>query len=529
MDELTLRREASARPGSRDETGVGTAVLDCQSRLHLLAELTEQLVRDHELTSGSIIWSGAIARVTGYTPRELQVADARAWEEMIHPEDRAHVLRALEASEHDGRSFEVEYRLRRKDGSYVYVEDRGAFLRDASGKTEHILAVIVDVTRRRETQQQLVQAQKMEAIGRLAGGIAHDFNNIVSVIVGYSEQALRRLDSGSTAIRPVTQTLEAANHAAALTRQLMTFARKEALRPVVVDPNQAVRDVEGMLRRLIGEDIALNIELDSALERVVFDLGRFEHVLLNLATNARDAMPSGGTLTLKTMNVDAGDRETRSRVLLQVRDTGHGMEEEVRERVFEPFYTTKAKGSGTGLGLATVHDIVRRNGGAITVESAVGLGTTFSVSLPSAAEGQVAAVASTTARGTGGNETILLVEDEIGLLQVMKEGLEREGYTVLAAPGSQTALDLARRRKGAIDLLLTDVIMPGMSGCELASCLVAERHGLRTLYMSGYTADVMERKGLPIEGMELLSKPFTQSRLHERIRHVLDGPRWDVD
>jgi CheY-like chemotaxis protein len=282
-----------------------------------------------------------------------------------------------------------------------------------------------------------------------------------------------------------------------------------------------------MVRRLVGEDVALEIELDPELENVVVDPGQIEQVLMNLAANARDAMPGGGTLMLKTANVQIETEEedapaTRGRVLLRVTDTGQGMPPEVVPHIFEPFFTTKPEDRGTGLGLATVSGIVQQSGGTIRVESAVGVGTTFSIYLPPAVQESRVAVAPPRAARTGGSETILLVEDDVALLEILKETLEHQGYTVLAAPDGQQALDLSRRCEGTIDLVVTDVVMPGMSGYELVSQLVVERPGLRALYVSGYTADFIARKGLRIEKTDLLPKPFAEDVLRERIRALLD-------
>jgi signal transduction histidine kinase/ActR/RegA family two-component response regulator len=404
-------------------------------------------------------------------------------------------------------------------------EPDASFL-DHSNRVARALGSIADVGERRELEQQLLQARKMEAIGRLAGGVAHDFNNIINIIICYAEQALRQCGPEAAPAHQLRQILEASGRAAALTRQLLAFARKENVHPVSASLNSLVMDVQGMLRRLIGEDIALELDLDPQLAKVVVDPGQIGQLLMNLAANARDAMPGGGTLTLTTANAAAqaandGRSAAKGRVLLRASDTGHGMPAEVMSHVFEPFFTTKPKGQGTGLGLAMIHEVVRQSGGVIEVESAVGVGTTFSIYLPATAGADTAPVERGPTRA-GGSETILLVEDDAGLLEIMKDGLEDKGYEVLAAAGGQEAIDLSRKHTGTIDLLLTDVIMPGMSGHELASRLVVERPPLRTLYLSGYTPDFITRKGLPVDGMDLLPKPFTENALQDRIRQVLD-------
>jgi two-component system cell cycle sensor histidine kinase/response regulator CckA len=513
-------------PTLGDRGPAAHGLLDGEDRLRLLAELAGQVAYDLDPASGHICWEGAIAQLTGYTAKDLQGVDAEAWQTMIHPDDRLARAKALAQAEEERCSYDVEYRVRGKNGSYRRVEDRGVFLHDESGRVARVLGSLMDVSRRWELEQQLVQAQKMEAVGQLAGGVAHDFNNIVGIIMCYAEQALRHgpnaPESGA-----LKQILKASGRAAALTRQLLAFSRKEIPSPVVVNLNGLLKDDQTMLRRLIGEDIALEIKLDPELENVVVDPGQIEQVLMNLAANARDAMPGGGRLMLKTANVrmetDEGDPSAMTgRVLLQVTDTGHGMQPEVVRHIFEPFFTTKPEGRGTGLGLATVNGIVQQGGGAICVESAVGVGTTFSIYFPPAVQESRVAVAPPRAARTGGTETILLVEDEAALLEILKETLEHQGYTVLAAPGGQQALDLARRCEGTIDLVVTDVVMPGMSGYELVSQLVVERPGLRVLYVSGYTADFIARKGLRIEETDLLPKPFAEDVLQERIRALLD-------
>jgi CheY-like chemotaxis protein len=371
----------------------------------------------------------------------------------------------------------------------------------------------------------------MESVGRLAGGVAHDFNNIINIIIAYSERALRQCGPDATEVRSLEQILKAAERAASLTRQLLAFARKEVVRPQAVSLNGLIKEIESMLRRLLGEDVALETDLDPSLENVLADPGQIHQVLMNLVANARDAMPGGGRLTIKTASVaahgDDASPDARRRVLLRVSDDGHGMPPEVLRRVFEPFFTTKA--DGTGLGLATVHGIVRQAGGAIKVESASGAGTTFTISFPPAMEETVAKGVSEAS--AGGRETILLVEDDAVLLQIMKEGLELKGYTILAAEDGEEAIDLSRKHAGDIELLLTDVIMPGMSGHELARRLLVERPRLRALFISGYTADFIARRNLRVEEMDLLAKPFSDEVLQARIRAVLDqsgaeaGPR----
>jgi two-component system cell cycle sensor histidine kinase/response regulator CckA len=502
---------------------------DCKQCFRRLAEVAGQLVYDWDAVSGRIEWGGAVSDVTGYTSAEIEHVNAEAWQEMIHPDDRSAAACARAEALRAAQSYCLEYRVRRKDDAYVYVEDHGVLLRNDAGEVVRILGLLTNVSERRELEQQLAQARKMEAVGQLAGGVAHDFNNIVSIIMCCAEQALRLCAPEAPEGAPLRQILKASTRAAALTRQLLAFSRKGTASPVVANLNNVVKESHSMLRRLIGEDIALVLDLDPELEQTLVDPGQIQQVLLNLAVNARDAMPAGGKLTLQTANVrvetEGDDPSTAKRVLLRVADTGHGMSPEIRSHVFEPFFTTKPEGQGTGLGLATVHSIVQQSGGTIELESTVGVGTTFSIYFAPSQGTAVVPVAAEAPVSAGGSETILLVEDEAELLQILKAGLERRGYTVLAASCGKDALDLSRGHAETIDLVVADVIMPGMSGYELVTQLLSERRGLSALYLSGHTADFMARKGLHIEGTDLLVKPFTDAALQERIRRILDRTR----
>ena len=383
-------------------------------------------------------------------------------------------------------------------------------------------------------EAQLLQAQKMEAIGHLAGGIAHDFNNLLSVINGYSDLALAAMRPGEPLRHELQQIHETGLRAAELTRQLLAFSRKQVLRPEVLDLNQVVRGMARMLRRLIGERIELVITLADDLSRVMADKGQLEQVILNLAINARDAMPGGGRLCIETANVEAGGSEAaQRRVLLAVRDTGVGMSGEVLSHLFEPFFTTKETGKGTGLGLATVYGIVRQSGGDIWVESEPGRGAVFRIHLPPASEGEQAPGASRPGTAQGGTETVLVVEDEEAIRLLAGRMLASAGYRVLSAAGGEEALALAerflsprpaeRRDPQRIDLLLTDVVMPGLGGRETAERLLARLPGMKVLYMSGYTDGTLGPGGLPEHGARLLPKPFGLAELTAAVREALDG------
>jgi len=384
---------------------------------------------------------------------------------------------------------------------------------------------------RLQLEERLRHSQKMEAIGRLAGGVAHDFNNLLTVIAGYADAALRTTDPDRRS-RELNEIVRASDRAAALTRQLLAFSRKQVLQSRVIDLNEIVRGIEPLLRPLIGEPIALSVALAPAPVLTKADPGQIEQVVVNLAVNARDAMPQGGTLELATGSVVLGkhrdgepaDLEPGAYVTLTVRDTGVGISPELQAQVFEPFFTTKASGKGTGLGLATVYGIVKQSGGSIGVESRPGGGTTFRVFLPAAdepAERESPRGATGGERRAAGRETVLLVEDSEGVRTLVQKALERDGYTVLPAGDAEEAVRLLAS-SGTIDLLLTDVVLPGVNGRELARKAAADRPGLRVLYMSGYPAEIIGPDASA--GVSFIGKPFTAAGIASKVRNTLDGP-----
>jgi len=406
-------------------------------------------------------------------------------------------------------------------------------VRNADRQVHYYETFVRDVTEQRRLQQQLVQSQKMEAVGRLAGGIAHDFNNLLTVITTYCDLLLEDLAREDPKRDDVEQVRKAADGAAALTRQLLAFSRQQVLEPKVLNMSAVVSGVEKMLRRVIGEDVDLATALDPDVGSVKADVGQLEQVLMNLAVNARDAMPTGGKLTIEITNAEhdpdyAREQEAeavRRFVMLAVSDTGIGMDEATKARIFEPFFTTKEPGKGTGLGLATVYGIVKQSGGFIWVYSELGRGTTFKIYLPrvdAAAEGVAATTRSDLPRGT---ETVLLVEDAAAVRAVTRHVLERQGYAVLEASHGAAALELAANHAGPIHLLLTDVIMPGLSGRQVADRLTALRPDTQVLYASGYTDDAVVRHGVLESGIAYLQKPFTTESLARKVREVLDRPK----
>jgi PAS domain S-box-containing protein len=491
----------------------------------------------------AVIGMDAQGRVVSWNPRAEAIFGWSAGEAVGHqlaeliipPRHReAHtegLARFLETGEGPVIGRRIELSALRRDGSEFPVELTITVLKE--GDAPLFSAFVADITERKHLQAQLLQSQKMDSVGRLAGGVAHDFNNLLGVITGYGELLKQRIPDEPQLKRYVSDILKAAERAAGLTRQLLAFSRKQVLQPLVLDLNAVVGEMEKMLRRLIGEDIQLVTVFDDRLRRVQADPGQIEQVLMNLAVNARDAMPRGGRLTIETANVDLDAGYARSRpgvkpgphVMLAVSDTGHGMDAEVLGHVFEPFFTTKERGKGTGLGLATVHGIVKQSGGHIFVYSEPEHGTTFKVYLPRLEEAET--VLETTpaleASPQRGSETILLVEDEESLRSIVREILEASGYTVIEARHAGHALEIAEGRPAPIQLLITDVVMPGMSGSELVMRLAASHAETRALYMSGYTDDAVVLHGVLAADVAFLQKPFTAEALVRKVREVIDG------
>jgi len=438
----------------------------------------------------------------------------------------------------DGQTLTgVEFPGVRRDGSPVDLSLSMGPLRDALGRVSGLMALMGDVTQRKLTEQQneqlkdqLRQSQKMEAVGRLAGGVAHDFNNLLTAIAGYAE-LLQGLDQPGEQRRTYAdEILKSAHRAASLTRQLLAFSRRQVLQPRVLDLNEVVSGMEGLLRRLIGEHIEFSAARKPDLWSVRADQNQLEQVILNLAVNARDAMPDGGNLTIETRNVrlgqDYSDGHGRVRtgphVLLAVSDTGCGMDAETRSHLFEPFFTTKEKGRGTGLGLATVYGIVKQSGGDIWVYSEPGRGTTFKIYLPALEATPDPRKAETTRRRpASGTETILLVEDAEVVRRLLHEILVRYGYKVLMAREGEEAIRASREFDGTIDLIVTDVVMPRMGGRELAARLLEERPAIKVLYMSGYTGEAVSKHGILDPGSAFLEKPFSPDALARKVRAIL--------
>jgi two-component system, cell cycle sensor histidine kinase and response regulator CckA len=472
--------------------------------------------------------SPSVERTLGYLPEEL---DGTIVFELVHPDDTTGAwLRMSQVLTEPGSTRPSLIRLRHRDRSWRMFEAVGTAMFD-DPLVRGIVVTARDVTDRIRLEEELRQTQKMEAIGRLAGGVAHDFNNLITAITGYAGFILERLEPGDPSHLDAQAIAEAAERAARLTRQLLSFSRRQVLEVQSLDLNEIVAGMELMLRRLIGEQIEFVTVLDADLGPVRADPGQIEQVILNLALNARDAMAGGGALTIETRNVDADSVRGSARtgvggdahLLLAVSDTGPGIDEQTREHLFEPFYTTK--GEGTGLGLATVYGIVEQAGGFIEVESVPGRGSTFGVHLPVDREPlERFKPQAAEPRRESANETILIVEDEDLVRALARRVLEHNGYRVLEASSPLAALTLSSGHEGPIDLLLTDVVMPGMSGKRLAEQLVATRPQLRTLFMSGYSDDAIAEHG--VEGawadVDFIAKPFAVEHLVEKVREALD-------
>ena len=500
-----------------------TTIVDVTAhrRVEHAARESEQRMRELANVLDEVFWltdpekretfylSPAFERVWGRARADMY-RDARQWLEAVHPDDRARVLADVVPAPTAPR--EIEFRIVRPDGSERWIHNKSFPVRDETGNVVRIAGVAADITERRQLQAELQQAQKLESLGRLAGGVAHDFNNLLVVISTNASILREDLPDGETRVM-MGEIEDAAARASGLTRQLLAFSRKQVIQPVVLDLNATVADTRKMLRRMIGDDVVLETSLDPDLSRVHIDSGQLVQVLMNLAVNARDAMPRGGRLTIET-------RQRGDAVTLTVRDTGAGMTPEICARIFEPFFTTKEAGKGTGMGLAVVHGIVEQAGGRIEVETAPGAGTTFRIVLP-ATSLPVTATQSCAAipRGT---ESVLVVDDDEHLRQAALRALRTSGYQTREAKDGASALAMIAAHP--VDLLVTDVVMPGMSGRELAEAAKQSCPELRVLYMSGYTDDSVVRHGVSEGSLELIEKPFRLQAFATKVREVLDAP-----
>jgi two-component system, cell cycle sensor histidine kinase and response regulator CckA len=504
-------------------------LLQREELFRLITENAADMIAVVDSNGRRLYNSPSYQKILGYTDQELKSTNAL---DQVHAEDTEKVLKAAAEARRTGLGTALEYRMRHKDGSWRVLESKASTV-VTEGQVEKLVIVNRDVTERKHLEEQFRQSQKMEAVGRLSGGMAHDFNNLLGVIIGYGEVVQEGTPAESPLRQCVDEMLKASHRAAALTRQLLAFSRQQVMDPHVLDLNVVVKDMEKMLKRLIGEDIQLKTDLDPALASIKADQGQLEQVIMNLAVNARDAMPKGGEVKLTTSNFHMDEAFVRrypypvvagDYILLTVADTGIGMDATTRARVFEPFFTTKEKGKGTGLGLSMVYGVVKQSGGYIDVLSEPEAGATFNIYLPKAEHHPEAQrLKDEISDPLHGTETLLLVEDEVSLRKLSRHLLELCGYQVLEAESGADALARSAEHDGVIHLLLTDVVMPGMSGRTLADELAKQRSDICVLYMSGYTGQTVGEHGVLAEGSFFLPKPFTRETLARKVREALDG------
>ena len=470
----------------------------------------------------------ALIAMLGYESVEEVLALDPKSDVFLDPSEQARVMGEFQRG---ARLDNVEVRWKRKDGSAITVRLSGRVVNSPEETAEVVEIIAEDITERRVLENQFRQAQKMEAVGRLAGGVAHDFNNLLMVISGYTEVLLEHTRKSNPLYPKIEAIHQATDRATTLTRQLLAFSRKQLLELKVVDLNIIVEDMERLLRPLIGENIELQTQLAPDLGRTRADAGQIEQVIMNLVVNSKDAMPNGGKITIQSANARLNNEDVRREysyiqpglyVVLSVTDTGDGMDKETQLRIFEPFFTTKEKGKGTGLGLSTVYGIIKQSGGYVLVESEPRQGTTFRIYLPRVEDAlePVGAVGASSSQ-SGGSETVLLVEDEESVRQLVRETLESKGYKVLEADNGEAALQIVAGYSGNIDILITDVVMPGMSGRELSARLCASCPQTKVLYLSGYTEDAIVHEGVLDPDTAFLQKPFTLQMLVRKVREVL--------
>jgi len=542
----TLRTEGVSEPIVRgmaqdvtERMRAGKALREITRRLQLAATSAGLGIWEWDIQRNALHWDDRMFELYGI-PRDTSLKGVERWKKCLHPDDFDAAMEASQAAIRGEKEYDPEFRVLLPDGRVRSLQANAIVIRDADGKALRMIGINSDITDRNNAevekeklQSQLQQAMKMEAVGRLAGGIAHDFNNLLTAIIGNVSLAMMKLSPSDPSAGMLGEAKKASERAARLTQQLLAFSRKQIIEPKILDLNDLIAGLKTMLARLIGENIELRAIPGVDLGLVKVDPGQIEQILMNLAVNARDAMPDGGKLIIETSNadLDAGycarhpDASPGRFVMLAVTDTGHGMSDEIRKHIFEPFFTTKPKGSGTGLGLSTIYGAVRQSGGSIEVSSEEGKETKFKIFLPRI-EGEVPKPEMDNGPMDlpEGYETVLVVEDEETVRGLCVKLLERLGYTVLQASNGDEAIALAREHVKRIDLLLTDVVMPGMNGRELAERLVVLHPETKVLFTSGYTDDAIVHHGVLDEGVAFIGKPYTLSELANKIREVLDSP-----
>ena len=535
---------------SAGELQVLSTVRDVSARKHIEEELRakhELLEETQEIAhlgsfewnfhTNHLTWSDELYRIYGYSPQEIEMS-METFLSHIHPDDLSFVQAEIHQACLNGSAYSMEERILWRDGSIRTLDSRGRVICDDSGQPARIIGACIDITERKRAEaerkrleNQFLQSQKMDAVGKLAGGVAHDFNNLLTIIIGYGNLILTELPSVAPHREAVEAILDASERAARLTQQLLAFSRNVVVEMKTIDLNLFVEKMAQMLRRLIEEDISLTLTLAPKVSPIKAPPGQLEQLIMNLVVNARDAMSSGGQLCIQTRNFTLKNADLTTYpdltpgeyVELVIADTGVGFEDQVTNKIFEPFFTTKEVGKGTGLGLSVVHGVVKQCGGGISVESKLGIGTTFRILFPAESEAASNSEPNTAPRSFKGHETILVVEDEIAVGKIVKRGLEANGYQVLQANGGHEAIQLAANFPGTIDLLLTDVVMPEMSGQKVADAIKLQRPGIRVIYMSGYANEVVFRRGVTDTADEFLQKPFTTVGLTKKVRSVLDA------
>ena len=539
-----MRLEPNHRPLSQARVG-GNASIEHASKLETLVEVRDRAENTLRMLIESLPMGLVIAdekgkitdlnesslRMFGYSREELLGQSIETLlPERLRSSHQGHRAGYMQNPHARPMGLGMELFARRKDGTEFPVEVSLGPLATKNGTL--VSGAIVDITERKKIEQQLRLAQRMEAIGQLAGGIAHDFNNLLAVIMGSADMISDEIAAGDGLARKVEMIRSAGSSAADLVRQLLAFSRQQMVQPLVLDVRKIIEQSQAMLQRIIGEDIEIKVFVEDSVGSITADPGQIEQVLLNLAANARDAMPKGGRLTLRASNVDLDESDKKKHdpvvpgqyVMLAIEDSGCGMDLQTQARIFDPFFTTKELGKGTGLGLATVYGIVKQTGGYIWVYSEVGRGTIFKVYLPRTDKAaQPAERGQTEMQEMRGWETILLAEDSECLREMAQEYLESLGYTVIAAVTGEKALQSAKSFDGPIHLLLTDVVMPGMSGPELANRLASLRPGMKIIFTSGYTDDAIARQGLLDPNVVFIQKPYRPRALAKKIRQVLNG------
>jgi two-component system, cell cycle sensor histidine kinase and response regulator CckA len=526
-----LARAAAPAHGNatRSPTATEEALRASEQRYDDLCENATDAIFTTDVDLNFTSVNGAAATLLGYSRDEAKRLNVAA---IVTPDTLEMVRHKLEEQRNGKPASMYETEILTRDGRRVPIEVT-ARLVYREGRPVGTQGIARDISERKRLEQELRQAQKMEAIGRLAGGIAHDFNNLLTVIMGHSQEMIERLPPDDPSRADALQILGAGEFAAGLTRQLLAFSRQQIIAPQVLDFNAVVAGLTPMLRRVIEENVNLDIRIGPERYAMKADPGQIEQVLMNLVVNARDAMPHGGTLTIETTGalieapavVDRSFMALGRYVLLVVRDTGQGMDGETKAHLFEPFFTTKDAGRGTGLGLSTVYGIVKQNGGYVFVDSEPACGTTFRLYFPRlpVAEIAPAPAARSPRRTTGGSERILLVDDDLGVRNFAARVLSSRGYAVLSASSPDEAVELSEEQEGRIDLLLTDVVMPGTTGRALANIMRESTPGLKVLYMSGYTTEAIVDHGILDPAIAFIGKPFTAERLALKVRETLDG------